>query len=236
MSDSLKRVKRHLWKPKTMFYLGMIMIIPFLLLAIAGYFELGILGMFDDYVAREIIDERDPVLTSIFRMITLLGNVPPTILITIVTSLFILLKLKNRWLSLWYLLTVALGAGVLNQVLKYAIRRDRPSSVEHLITQGGYSFPSGHAMGSIIIYGAMIFLILRLSERLWFRIVGTIGLSLLILAIGVSRIYLGVHFPSDIVGGYSVGMMWLTFSIGLYGLSLTKRPEIEKIEGHHYKR
>ncbi|WP_208559576.1 phosphatase PAP2 family protein [Marinilactibacillus kalidii] len=230
MSNSLKKVNRHLWKPKTMFYLGMIMIIPFLLLAIAGYFEWGILGMFDDYVGNEIIDEREPILTSIFRGITLFGNVLPLTLLAIATSLFILFKLKNKWLSLWYLLTVALGAGVLNQVLKYMIRRDRPSSVEHLIMQDGYSFPSGHAMGSIILYGAMIFLVLRLSEHLWFRLIASIGLMCLILLIGVSRIYLGVHFPSDIVGGYSVGMMWLTFSIGLYGLSLTKRPEIEKIE------
>lgn len=230
MPDPLKKVKRHLWKPKTMFYLGMIMIIPFLLLAMAGYFEWGILGMFDDYVGSEIIDERDPLLTSIFRTITYIGNGGPTTIIALIVSSFILFKLRNKWLSLWYLLTVALGAGVLNQVLKFAIRRDRPSAVEHLITQGGYSFPSGHAMGSIILYGAMIFLILRLSKRLWFRITATIALSTLILVIGVSRIYLGVHFPSDIVGGYSVGMMWLTFSIGLYGLSLTKRPDIEKIE------
>lgn len=230
MLDLINKYRENFWKPKTMFYLGMLMIIPFLFLAVASYFEWGLLGMFDDWIGSEVIEERESLLTVFFTAITRMGDGWFSAIVTLIISMVILLKLKNKWLALWYVLTISLGAGVLNQVLKFIFRRERPDSVEHLITQGGYSFPSGHAMGSMVVYGALIFLIVRLARRKLTYLVATVGFGALIVLIGVSRVYLGVHYPSDIIGGYSVGAMVLAFSIGMYGLSLTRKPEMEDID------
>ncbi|GEL67741.1 phosphatase PAP2 family protein [Marinilactibacillus psychrotolerans] len=230
MLELINKYRKLFWKPKTMFYLGMITIIPFLILAVASYFEWGLLGMFDDWIGREVHDERDSLLTILFTLITRVGDGWFVALFTLIVSTVILFKFKNKWLSIWYFLTVALGAGGLNQILKFIFKRERPSDVEHLISQGGYSFPSGHAMGSMIVYGALIFLFIRLARKKITYVAATVGFGALVALIGISRVYLGVHYPSDIIGGYSVGLMWIAFSIGMYGLSLTRRPEMDRLE------
>lgn len=111
----------------------------------------------------------------------------------------------------------------MNQLVKFFFRRPRPTHVDHLIVQGGYSFPSGHAMGSIITYGALLFLIIRASKSWKPVIIASLTLIPLIGLIGISRVYLGVHYPSDIIGGYSLGLAVLSLSIGLYSASLQNK-------------
>lgn len=226
--EKLNKYRRGFWKPKTMFYLGLIMIIPFLLLAIASYFEWGIIGTVDDLIGREVRDERENLLTQVFKVITRLGDGWFVAIVTVIVCTAIIIKFKQIWLAVWYAMTVIVGAGILNQILKAVFRRQRPDVINHLIEQGGYSFPSGHAMGSIIVYGALLFLIIRLAKRKRTYLISILLFGSLIALIGISRVYLGVHYPSDIIGGYSVGMMWLAFSIGMYGLSLTQQPRMEE--------
>lgn len=115
-----------------------------------------------------------------------------------------------------FILTVCLGgAGLLNFLLKHLFERSRPD-ILRIITETGYSFPSGHAMGALCFYGiAAFFLCLRL-ERPKYKLLLSLFAAFYILLIGLSRIYLGVHYPSDVLAGYIAGSTWLFFCISLY--------------------
>ncbi|MMZ66269.1 putative undecaprenyl-diphosphatase YbjG [compost metagenome] len=102
---------------------------------------------------------------------------------------------------------------VLNTLIKEILQRERPS-LQHLVEAGGYSFPSGHAMISMGFFGT-IFAIWTIERKIRGRslfLPCALGV-LLILLIGLSRVYLGVHFPTDIVGGYIAGIIWLVFTV-----------------------
>ncbi|MFK4303607.1 MULTISPECIES: phosphatase PAP2 family protein [unclassified Paenibacillus] len=102
---------------------------------------------------------------------------------------------------------------VLNTLIKEVLQRERPS-LQHLVEVGGYSFPSGHAMISMGFYG-MIFAIWAIERKIHecsIFLPCVLGV-LLILLIGLSRVYLGVHFPTDIAGGYIAGIIWLVFTV-----------------------
>ncbi|WP_083802829.1 phosphatase PAP2 family protein [Bacillus sp. SG-1] len=113
--------------------------------------------------------------------------------------------------------------GGFNCLLKEYFQRQRPG-IEALIEQDGYSFPSGHSMGSFIFYGAMAFALFRLYDHTWSRVIGAAALMVLVLLIGLSRVYLGVHYPSDILGGFLAGGVWLAFSILVYTFIKGARP------------
>jgi len=98
-------------------------------------------------------------------------------------------------------------------MLKHLFERARPEAFQ-IVAESGFSFPSGHAMVSLCFYGIVAFLIVRKRSLQW-RIAGAVVATLLIVGIGVSRIYLGVHYPSDVVAGYAAGATWLGFSISL---------------------
>jgi undecaprenyl-diphosphatase len=95
--------------------------------------------------------------------------------------------------------------------LKDLVRRARPDGLIPAIRETGFSFPSGHATGSMAFYGFTAFILCRLYPR-YAKAVVTIA-AVIILTIGMSRLYLGVHFPSDVVGGYLVGGLWLFIGI-----------------------
>jgi len=106
-------------------------------------------------------------------------------------------------------------SGLSNTALKLLINRAAPD-VEHLVSVATLSFPSGHAMSAISFYGFLIYLIYNIKMKRIFKI-GLITLfSIMIFLIGVSRIYLGVHFPSDVAGGYIAGFIWVIFCIVLF--------------------
>ena len=207
-------------RPKNLFILAMILTIPFLFLVWMSFYDWGFIGLLDELIGNEFYEERGSLLTWAFIFITRLGDGWFIALFTVVLSLYIWRFRKNTRLAVWYFLTVSVGAGGVNQLVKILFRRPRPTHVEHLIVQGGYSFPSGHAMGSIITYGALLFLIIRASKTWLPVLIGSVTLLPLIALIGMSRIYLGVHYPSDVIGGYSLGLAVLSLSIGLYSVSL----------------
>ena len=108
---------------------------------------------------------------------------------------------------------------VTNTMIKYLIRRPRPSHLR-LISQGGYSFPSGHSMISICVYGMLIYLILKNVENKKVKVLATITLILLITSIGLSRIYVGVHYPSDVLAGYLLASSLLIIIISVYNKTM----------------
>lgn len=144
-----------------------------------------------------------------FIFITKFGN--PIVVVTIVLILILLFR-NNDGLLLGF---VAANSALTNQLLKYIIKRERPLVVK-LIEQGGYSYPSGHAMISLSIYGFLLYLVFKKINNKFIKY--SIGglLLILILSVGVSRIYLGVHYASDIIGGYLLALIELILIIEFF--------------------
>lgn len=209
--------------PKRLFVLGMILTLPFLFLVWMSFYDWGFIGVLDEIIGNEFYEERQVVLNWFFIVITRMGDVWFIGLVTLIVTSIAAFYGKNKKLAIWYMTTVVVGAGVINQLVKFLFQRPRPTNVEHLIVQGGYSFPSGHAMGSIITYGALLFLIIRMYSTWLVPAVSAVVLVSLIGLIGISRIYLGVHYPSDVIGGYSLGLAVLSLSLGIYSLFLTEK-------------
>lgn len=205
-------------------------IIPFVGIIGLGFWGWEEVTLIDYQISNYFYDLHSPLLNSIMIIITHMGDMITQTLITIVAvlSLFFLKKWRT---ALWYGLTVLIGAGALNAGVKQVYSRVRPSQIQPLVNIGGYSFPSGHSMGSVIVYGGLLFLIFRYSRSTILKMLGSFLVPIAIITIGISRIYLGVHFPTDIVGGYSLGLTWLCLSIYLFGMNFTK---VEKLSRNRY--
>jgi undecaprenyl-diphosphatase len=108
-----------------------------------------------------------------------------------------------------------LGGGIVDSLVKILVNRPRPVVDHPVATAMGHSFPSGHAMSSVVTYGALLLVFLPLVTGRWRHL--TVGLiSVLILGIGTSRLLLGVHFVSDVVGGWILGLAWLLGAVAVF--------------------
>jgi undecaprenyl-diphosphatase len=176
---------------------------------------------FDSSVIAAIQGLESPSLTSIMKFFTTIGSTPVVIVLSLFL-LFFLYKVLQHRLELILFLAAIIGSVILNSLLKNLFHRMRPN-LHRLIDITGYSFPSGHAMTAFTVYGIMSFL-------LWRHISSKRGRSLLILfsvfmilMIGISRVYLGVHYPSDIIGGYFASSFWLSTLIWFFQFYKEKR-------------
>jgi undecaprenyl-diphosphatase len=134
----------------------------------------------------------------------------------------LLLASRRQWTLLAGWLAAFVGGGLLDEILKVVIRRPRPPYATAFLHHYSWSFPSGHAMVSLIAYGMLAYLLVVLwTNRRSTRISIVLGAALLIVAIGLSRLYLGVHYFSDVVGGYAAGVLWLSACIS--GLEVGRR-------------
>lgn len=131
-----------------------------------------------------------------------------------IATVLVTLAFCRRFLEAAGLMLCLAGGTVLNILLKYLFERSRPD-LYRVVVEVGYSFPSGHAMVSLCFYGMLTFFLLRSVKSDAGRLVVLTGAILLVSAIGISRIYLGVHYPTDILAGYAAGGMWLTMCIAL---------------------
>jgi undecaprenyl-diphosphatase len=114
------------------------------------------------------------------------------------------------------------GSALLNYVMKIAFARARPDGADPTVYASGWSFPSGHALGSLIGYGMLAYVLIVLwIHRPRAQLAVALGAALLIVAIGLSRLYLGVHYFSDVVGGYAAGVLWLSACIS--GVEVARR-------------
>ncbi|MGP4078669.1 phosphatase PAP2 family protein [Pseudalkalibacillus sp. R45] len=174
---------------------------------------------FDTFISNIVYNLQTPWLTDIMIFMTHAGDTYTYVFLVIIV-LIILLRKSLKWEALVLLITI-LGSWGMNTFLKGSFERERPR-LEHLVEVGGYSFPSGHAMVSIAAYGIMAHLLiqyLRKSGKPYWPIVLLAGLWIFL--IGFSRIYLHVHYPSDVIAGFSAGGVWLLAC--MYALSLLNR-------------
>lgn len=155
-----------------------------------------------------------PNWQAFFLWVTKFAN-PSTVVFLVICLTLFFLRFHRRLDSIWLLFNVGLGAGVANPLLKLFFMRERPSLI-HLVEESSYSFPSGHATTSLLLYGTLFLLLPHwLTHKRW-QVLCQILLGLLIVLIGVSRVYLGVHFPSDVVAGFSFAAAWLLFFYPIY--------------------
>lgn len=170
------------------------------------------MGLFDNTFIWLVRYFAAPELDPVMITITNLGY-GFTYGIIVVCS-FLILLFYRRWLEFAGLALCLAGGALLNLLLKNLFERSRPDQFT-MVVATGYSFPSGHAMVSLCFYGMLAFLIARRIKKWQYRYGIAVLTMLFIAAIGVSRIYLGVHYPSDIAAGFAAGAVWLTFTISL---------------------
>ena len=126
-------------------------------------------------------------------------------LIVLAVTLFIVIKNKKIGIAIFSNLVIIT---ILNQLLKRILQRPRPTEYR-IIEETGYSFPSGHSMISMAFYGYLIYLIYKYVKNKYIKWISIILLCTLICAIGISRIYLGVHYTSDVLGGFCISISYL---------------------------
>jgi undecaprenyl-diphosphatase len=155
-------------------------------------------------------------LVAIVKAVTWLGS--SGVLWTLILAAALTMAIRRRWRLAIYLLVAGAGVLVLDPVLKSLAGRLRPV-VAHPIAHGtGNSFPSGHALGSIVCYGALFLVFLPATRGAWRRVF-TVGIVTLIALIGISRLLLGVHYVSDVLGGWALGITWLGVTAFAFELS-----------------
>ncbi len=216
-------------------YLGLHLTIG-LLVSIAALWLFG--GITEDVVHHDPLTQFDLTLLAwfhahatasglkIFAAISVLGS--PLAMTVLGVAVALLLAARHSWLLLAGWCAAFAGGGVLDVALKHIIRRPRPIYATPFLREYySFSFPSGHAMGSLIGYAMLAYLLVTLWARRWQAKAAIVSTAtVLILAIGVSRLYLGVHYFSDVVGGYAAGVLWVSACIT--GVEIARRSAAEQ--------
>ncbi|HGC7874400.1 TPA: phosphatase PAP2 family protein [Streptococcus agalactiae] len=191
-------------------------------IAIILFFSLGLVIKywpdtviaFDQTIQESVRGQLPNLSTRFFKLITVIGNTVSQIAIAIMSVTFCYLK---KWYPQARFIAVnAIISGICILSLKLIFQRVRPT-LPHLVFAGGYSFPSGHSMGTFMIFGSIIILLQYYMPNSIWKLLCQGILGLLIFLIGLSRIYLGVHFPTDVLAGFilAYGILNLTAYIFL---------------------
>jgi undecaprenyl-diphosphatase len=178
----------------------------------------GATQSYDVAILQWIHARQTPGLTTFMREMTYLGTGSVVMVVVGVAALF-LWHTEHKH-SARLLLASTLGGIILNNSLKLLFHRDRPSVFEWGTPTASSSFPSGHAMSATVVYGTVAYLVARLQKHRVSRVLTLTGAFILILTICFTRLYLGVHYPSDVLGGIVVGLGWAGFCMATLEASL----------------
>ena len=178
----------------------------FIFISLCVYFNLT--SSFDLTIYNFIISFKNEFLTNFLKVITLFGG---EYIILLITFSFLFIKNKKFFLSLFIDMILIV---LFNYFLKLIFLRERPIDLM-IINETGYSYPSGHSMVAVSFYGFILFLIWKMNIKKVYKYLFSFVIVLLMILIGISRIYLGVHFPSDVIGGYSISLCYLIVYISL---------------------
>ncbi|MDR0921929.1 MAG: phosphatase PAP2 family protein [Lactobacillales bacterium] len=189
-------------------------LLVFIMLGYTVKFYPLVLKGFDDFFTDVFRTSLYPQATPFFVNFTKIGN--PEILIPLLVITFILFVLLKRYAeALWLAAGMGGIVGILNPLLKLLFHRERPT-IAPLVIEKSFSFPSGHAVSTMIFFGTLLFLTRNFIKQHSFSLAVQILLSLLIIVIAISRVYCGVHFPSDVLAGDLLGLGWLTFTYPIF--------------------
>ncbi len=201
------------------FYLLVLLLIFVIFWSVLGVSDLaerGRIQQFDEWVLSIVRQAEDPMqlrgpewLKDFMRDITALGGAPVLTLITLGVIGYLILQKSYR--SLWLVIVATVTGLLMSFLLKFYFIRPRPDIVPLLMTETTPSFPSGHSMMSAVVYLTLAALLTRLETSNKARLY-TISLAFFVVfLVGISRVFLGVHYPTDILGGWTFGLAWAMF-------------------------
>jgi membrane-associated phospholipid phosphatase len=227
MFDRFQSHLKHQFSPEGYLSIYLVLGILLLLLSAAAFSSLAEdvatnerIVWFDSVVVNAIHANTNPTLIQLMIVTSLAGGELPVV---ITVGLAVYFIWRRRGYDLALLILAEGGAELLNTLLKFSFHRLRPLFTNPIVIPIGFSFPSGHAMGSMAFYGLIAYLLMRNTRRVAERILITLIFLLIVELIGFSRIYLGVHYPSDVLGGYIAGLGWLAFTISAVDIFRRRR-------------
>jgi undecaprenyl-diphosphatase len=176
----------------------------------------GDVGAMDSAILLAVAKKRTPWLTTTAVDVTALGSITLVVLFSVFT-LVVLLVLRDR-LGALQLLTASVGAGILTLVTKNIIERIRPEEAQRLIVVSGFSYPSGHSLSTSALYLTIAIIAGRYVQHRGARATIFLAVSAVLIVVGASRVYLGVHYATDVVSGISLGAGWALLVGGSFTL------------------
>lgn len=203
----MKKIKKYIKQYKNRFILLGVCFSLFIILSILVSF--GITNSIDTLVHSYILNIRNDNLTAILKIITNLAGA--SFLLAFSTILLIFSKQKK--ISLLVLINL-ISAFLINEITKSLFTRTRPVGI-NLIEETGYSFPSGHSMVALSFYGFITYLLFKQTKNKYNKILLLTTFSIIIISIGFSRIYLGVHYLTDVIGGFLLSIIYLIIYINI---------------------
>ena len=165
------------------------------------------INWFNDSVYDFLYSLKSNTFTNIMKIFTFFANTKAIVFLSLLSLLGLFFKTKKPL----YLVGTIIVSTILNNVLKIIFRVNRPEHYR-FITAGGFSYPSGHAMASMTFYGFFIIFVINSNLDKKYKYILSIIIFIFILFIGLSRIYLGVHYPSDIIGGWLISFILLNIA------------------------
>jgi undecaprenyl-diphosphatase len=163
---------------------------------------------FDETIRSFVHGFSGEMLTALMNFFSVLGS---TLFLSIVFVFILIIFIRNHWKRASALLTTTMaGAIILNFALKTSFARARPVPYFDTPLPASYSFPSGHALFAVCFYGALAWLFAARITNRWLQITVCASAILLVFLIGLSRVYLGVHYPSDVIAGYAAAIVWIS--------------------------
>ena len=179
-----------------------------IVVAIVALIDAGVMRPFDETVIGSV--RAAPLVAPLawLQAATQLGSTATVFALAVVVGLFEVVRGRPR---VGIAAAAAIGLGALaNSTIKLVVARPRPDLLTPIVVEPGYSFPSGHSLSAMVAYGVVAVLVARSALPKQAR-VGIIGLlAALVAVVGLSRIYLGVHYPTDVIGGWLMGFAWVT--------------------------
>ncbi|WP_162011240.1 phosphatase PAP2 family protein [Streptococcus sp. S784/96/1] len=198
---------------QTYFVKASFAILVFVMLGYVVKFYPEVLTGFDNSIQSTIRGQLPQLATHFFSAITLIGNASTQIALVIIT--FALLLNQKWYAESGFVAISGILAAIVIAGFKNIYQRPRPS-LEHLVHAGGFSFPSGHSLGTMLIIGSLIVILSQRIKQQQLKLVLQIILELTILLVGLSRIYLGVHYPTDVIAGFTLGYGLLNLLYPIY--------------------
>ncbi|ARK30436.1 phosphatase PAP2 family protein [Halalkalibacter krulwichiae] len=196
-------------------------------IAISFFVSNGQVSTIDQFVIDFVKRIESPSLTNAMVFVSHLGSTGPVIVLSCIVLAMIYLNYRKKDEVILFII-VSLGSTGINQALKILFKRDRP--LEQIIMETGFSYPSGHTMAAVSLYGIVTFLFWRHIPSKIGRTVLICVSSFMILVIAFSRVYLRVHYASDIIGAVLLSGIWLYLSIWVYQYSKEKHHDKEVLK------
>ncbi len=193
--------------------ISIVLLCLFIILTI--FIKLNKVSSIDTYIFNLVRSNSSHTLDKIFLVLTFLGSTKFIVfLVLLFFILFLILKKNNKAYTVAGVLIIST---LVNNIIKLIIRRDRPEALLllNLVKEKSFSFPSGHTMASVSLYFLLIYFINKSNVNKWIKIVLSILLSILPILVMISRIYLGAHFATDVIGGLLISLSLLLFEISL---------------------